>query len=144
MNDGDHIVVQRLAVALQRFRAFLAGLARRDADLDDLTIGKKAHRLSGTDQAAPVEVRSADRVDLTLGVPRAACDGTNRVTGLLGQQRIVAPHDVERSQVLLQVRYELIVAQLHGVVFVRVESRSSGRRRGGQPAHHLFDDVALK
>ena len=105
----------RLAVALQRLRAFLAGLARRNAQLDQLPLGKQAHRLRRADQRAPVEVRRvADGEDLALAVAGGTRGGADRIAGLLRQQRLVAVHRVQRAQALGQVRGELVGLELHG------------------------------
>ena len=53
---------------LQRRAAFLAGLARRDADLDDLLVREQAQRAAGGQHLAPVEMRAGDGVDRALGV----------------------------------------------------------------------------
>src|SRR5205814_9017521 len=47
------VVRQRVAIALQRLGAFLAGLARGDADLDQLLVREQAQRLRRPQQAAP-------------------------------------------------------------------------------------------
>ena len=51
VHDGQHIVRQVGAVALQGLGTVLAGLAARNADLDQLALGKQAHRLRSTQQA---------------------------------------------------------------------------------------------
>ena len=90
--DGD------LAVALQRLRAVLAGLARRDADLDQLPVGEQAQRLRRAEQAAPVEVRAGDGVHLALAAAGRARRGADRVGGFLGEQRLVAPDRVDGAR----------------------------------------------
>ena len=113
LQHGDDVVRQHLAIALQSLRAFLARLARRDADFDQLLVGEQAHRLRRAEQRAPVEVRTADHMDLALSVTRGSCRGADRVAGFLRQQRLVAPQRVQRPQVLLQMSGELVEANLH-------------------------------
>ena len=125
-----------LAVALQRLRAVLAGLARRNADLDQLAVGEQAQRLRRAEQAAPVEVRAGDGVHLALAAAGGARGGADRVGGLLGEQRLVAPHRVDRAQVALQVVGESVGVDLH-------QRAASDESHRGEPAQHLRDDVAL-
>ena len=96
LHQRQHVVGQVLAVALQRLGAVLAGLARGDADLDQLALGEQAHRLRRAEHAAPVEVRAADGEDLALAVAGRARGGADGVAGLLRQQRLVAVHRVQR------------------------------------------------
>jgi hypothetical protein len=50
MDDRDHVVGQRLAIALQRLGPVLAGLAAGNAKLDQLALGEQAHCLRRTQQ----------------------------------------------------------------------------------------------
>ena len=113
MEHRDDVVGQPLAVALQRLRALLAGLAGGDPHFDELLVGEQAHRLRGTDQPAPVEVGAGDGMDLALGVAGGARGRTDQVAGLLSEQRLVPPQRIDRAQPLLQVSRQLIEAQLH-------------------------------
>ena len=113
LHDRHHLVAQRLAIALQSLRAVLARLAGGNADLDQLFVGKQAHRLRCTEQRAPVEMGARHCMNLTLAVPRAARRTTQCVAGFLHQQWLVAPDGVQRPQAFLQVQAELVQAQLH-------------------------------
>ena len=112
LDQRDHVASaagdRDLAVALQRLRAVLAGLARRDADLDQLAVGEQAQRLRRAEQAAPVEVRTGDGVHLALAAAGGARRGADRVGRFLRQQRLVAPDGVDGAQLALQVRGEAI------------------------------------
>ena len=105
LHERDHVAAAArrgdVAVALQRLRAVLAGLARRDADLDQLAVGEQAQRLRRAEQAAPVEVRAGDGVHLALAAAGGACRGADRVGGFLGEQRLVAPDRVDGAQLAL-------------------------------------------
>ena len=106
-----------LAVLLQGLRALLAGLARGDADLDDLLVTEQGHFAGRTQQARPVKVRTTDGVHLAFGEAGCARSGADGVTGLLGQQGLVTVQRVdglERTGALAQVGRELVEAQLHG------------------------------
>ena len=117
LHQRDHVATaagdRRLAIALQRLGAVLAGLARRDPDLDQLAVGEQAQRLCRAEQAAPVEVRAGDGVHLAFAAAGGARGGADRVGGFLGQQRLVAPDGVDGAQLALQVRGEAIGGQLH-------------------------------
>ena len=116
LQHGDDVVRQHLAIALQSLRAFLARLARRDADFDQLLVGEQAHRLRRAEQRAPVEVRAAGGMDLALGVAGGTRRGADRVARFLDQQRLVSPQRVERAQALLQMGVELVETKLHGQI----------------------------
>jgi hypothetical protein len=75
-----------LGQLLQRLRTVLAGLARGNADLDQLPVGKQAERAATGQHRAPVEVRAGHGVHAALGAtlgPRHGADGVGR---LLHQQ----------------------------------------------------------
>ena len=114
LHDRHHLVTQRLAVALQCFRAVLARLAGRYADLDELLVSKQAHRMRSAEQRTPVEMGARHGMYLAFAVPCVAGCGTQRVAGFLHQQWLVTPDGVQRPQPFLQVRGELVEAQLHG------------------------------
>jgi hypothetical protein len=98
---------------LQRRAAVLAGLARRNADLDDLLVGEQRERAAGREHRAPVEVRAGHGVRAALGVALRARRGANGVGRFLREQRLVAVDRVERLQPLLQVGAELGAGKLH-------------------------------
>ena len=116
-----------LAVALQRLGAVLARLARRNADLDQLAVGEQAQRLRRAEQAAPVEVRAGDGVHLALAAAGGARGGADRVGGLLGEQRLVAPHGVDGAQLALELAGEAVGGDLHRSL--RLEQRTEASRR---------------
>ena len=99
---------------LQRRAAFLARLARRDADLDDLLVGEQAQRAAGGQHLAPVEVRAGDGVHGALGVALARAPRRGSRRPLPGQQRLVAVQRVEGLEALLQVLAQLGGGELHG------------------------------
>jgi hypothetical protein len=99
---------------LQRGAAVLAGLARGDADLDDLLVGEQRERAARRQHRAPVEVRAGHGVRAALGVALRARGRANGVGRLLCEQRLVAVDGVERLQPLLQVGPELGAGKLHG------------------------------
>ena len=59
---------------LQGGAAFLTRLARRNADFNQLLVGKQTHGATGCQDLAPVKVRPRHGVDAALGVAlRAGC-----------------------------------------------------------------------
>ena len=113
LHQRQHVVVQAVAVALQRLRPVLAWLARGDADLDQLPLGEQAHLLRRTQHGAPVEVRAADGEDLAFGITLVPGGCADRIAGFLRLQRFVAEHGVQRPQPTLQVGRQLVGANLH-------------------------------
>ena len=59
-------------------------------------------------------MRAGDGVHLALGAARSACRGANGIARFLRQQRLVAPHGVERAQAAFELGGELVGADLHG------------------------------
>jgi len=102
------------AVALQRLRAVLAGLARWNPHLDQLALGEQAQRLRRTEQRAPVEVRALHGVHLPFAAAAGARSGADGIGGFLREQRLVAPDGVDGTQLALEVRGEAIERDLHG------------------------------
>jgi hypothetical protein len=68
---------------LQRRSAFLAGLARRNADFDDLFVGEQTQTAAGGQHLAPIEVRAGHRVDRAFGIALGPCGDADRVGSLL-------------------------------------------------------------
>ena len=115
LDQRDDVVTERLAVALQRLGPVLARLAGRNADLDQLLVGKQTHRLGRPQQAAPVEVSARHGVHRSFGVPCMPGRKTQLIACFLREEWLVAPDGVERADALLEMTPELIDAQLHGL-----------------------------
>ncbi|MOA41476.1 hypothetical protein D3C78_1634400 [compost metagenome] len=101
---------------LQRQAAVLAGLARRNADFQDLLVGKQRQRAARREHRTPVEVRASDGVAAALGIARGARRGPDGVGRLLLLQRLIAVQGIERAQALAQMGIELVQNKLHGRV----------------------------
>ena len=115
----------RLAIALQRVGAFLARLARRNPDLDELPVSEQAQRLGGTEQAAPVVVRTGDRVHLALAAAGRARRGTDGVARFLDEQRFVAPDGVDRNEPALEMLGQCVALDLHQSTCTDASRRST-------------------
>ena len=113
LHDGQHVVGQDLAVALQGVGAVLARLAAGDADLDQLALGEQAQRLRRAQHRAPVEMRAGGGVHGALGVALLARELADCVAQLLHQQRLVAVNGVQAPEPALQVGLELAGGDLH-------------------------------
>ncbi len=123
-----------LAILLQRHRAFFAGLARRDADLDQLLVAEQAHGLRRTQHAAPVEMRATDGEHLAVAVAVGTGRRTQLVGCLLRQQRLVTVDGVNGFEpTAREVLGDLVRANLHGGVSGRSARQISAENGGPRP-----------
>ena len=112
--EGAVVAPGRFGNLLQRHAAVLAGLARGDADLDDLLVGKQAQAAASGEHGAPVKVGTGHGVAAAFGVALGAGGGADGVGGFLLQQGLVAVQYIERRQGPLEVGGELGQGDLHG------------------------------
>jgi hypothetical protein len=117
LHEGDHVAPAAgfgaLAVALQRLGSVLARLAGRDADLDQLPVREQAQRLGRAEQAAPVEVAPGDGVDLASRRSRRRGQRPGSCRRLPAPAGLVSPDRVERPELALEVRCQLLGPQQH-------------------------------
>ena len=140
-DQRDVVRARRGGVALERLRALDAGLARRDAQVDQLAIAEEAHVGVRAEERVPVEVALGDE-HLALGAAGLARRGANRVAGFERQQRLVAVHDVERRR--RRARGARGRSSTRSCA-MRMRARAASGRlaRGLQPAHDLLHGVRL-
>jgi len=115
--------------ALQRIAAVAAGLARRDAQVDQLGAAEERQVARGEGERVPLEA-VADDQGLALLVALATGCGADCVGSLEHQQRLVAVQQPERRERALELGGELVGAQVHAGRRNGF-SRCGGRRRGG-------------
>ncbi len=107
----------------QRLAAFLAWLAGRNAQLDDLAVAEQRHRLLRLQQLAPLEAALGHQ-HVSLAVAGLARRLAQTVDRLEHQQMLVAVYHVQRCQParldLAQVTVEGVELELHPVGRVRL------------------------
>ena len=112
-HQSHHIFRQPSAIALQCFRTVLAGLAGRNADLDQLALRKEAQRLRCALHLSPVEMVAGHGEDLALAIALRSCGSADQVAGLLRQQRFIAVNRVDRAQAFGEMLGKPLSADLH-------------------------------
>ena len=132
-DHGEHVVIDGSSERFQRVRAFLAGLARRNTQLDQLTVAEQRHRLARAQQRTPVEP-ALDREHRAVGEAGRARRGANPVARFLREQVLVAVHDVQSGESLGEMRFERVKSQLHGYRSARLNrygtlNKANGIRR---------------
>ena len=95
------------AHGFERLRAFDAGLAGRDAQVDSLRVAEETQVRVRGEERVPLESGLGDQ-HLALVAAGAARRGADRVAGLDREQRLVAVDDVDRRERALEMRRELI------------------------------------
>ena len=97
---------------LERLRPLGAGLARGDAQVDELARAEQAAVRVGGEERVPAKMLLDDE-HLAFVAAGAARRGANRIRGLDGRQRFVAVNHVQRLQRPREVRAEVGRTQLH-------------------------------
>src|SRR5262249_29714747 len=118
---------QARAERLDRLRALRAGLARGDAQLDQLALAEERHARGARHELAPVEAPLGEEHG-TLGEPLRARLCADRVGGLEREQRVVAVNRVQRPELAPEMAVELLEPQ-RGHVYSNCGRAATRRRR---------------
>ena len=102
----------RAAKASSALAAFEAGLARRDAQVDEAPIAEEAEARIRRQERVPAEVLFDDE-DFPILDARAPGRRTNRISGFEREQRLVAVHDVQRGERAPEVGRQVVGPEIH-------------------------------
>ena len=105
-------IARDFCMRLQRDRAFLAGLAARDADFDQFAIAEQRQSLYAFGKTAPVKI-AIDFEHVALRIPRRTCGCANLVRRLDRKQMLVAVHHVQRRELPGEMCVERVELEIH-------------------------------
>ena len=120
----DGIVGELFSPILQSLAAVFARLARWNAQLQYLSLGKQTHRTTRSQHFAPIEIVARSHDDLSLGHTLRTRSLANRVLGFHGLQGLVAANHIELTQALVEVLGEAGERDFHARVAMTSAQRS--------------------
>ena len=102
----ERVGVVALAKLGDRARACIAGLRRREPDLDDLARREQRQIVGAGEQLAPAEA-AVGRVQLAARETRAHRRGAHVLERLVDEQRLVAGDEIDLGQTIGEMALEL-------------------------------------
>jgi hypothetical protein len=140
--DEQHLIGAGLpAHASSAFAPSTPGLPDGNSQIDELPVAEEAEVGVGGHEGVPFEAGLGDQ-DFTLVEALAPRSAADRIARLDRLQRLLAVDDVDGRQRALEVRAEVLEAELHGARSAR--SRDLRGLLGGlQAAHDLLHRVRL-